>query len=281
MKQSIVLFLLCIASLQGLAAQTLPEDEYDCFVVPDSIADVGSPVRGVISQMLADRGDTVEKGQPIAVLESGTERILLSQVKARAEMTSEIAARKSDLQLSKIELARIEDLHRQGLAPTQQRDEARVGHEIARAGLAQALENQKLIMIELKRANHDLAQRTVKSPMNGVVVEQFVVPGEFIYDEPVMSIATLDPLRVEVVLPAELFGSIQKQDDALIITELNPDNPLQAQVDIVDALLDTSSGTFGVRLTLANPDRTITAGQKCSVDFRSAADILELAEEAD
>lgn len=280
MKQSIVTFILCVASLQSLASQALPEDEYDCFVVPYSTANVGSPVRGVVSQMLADRGDTVVKGQPIAVLESGGERILLSQVKAKAEMMSEITARKSDLELSKLALARLEDLHRQGMAPTQQRDEARIGYEVARAGLSQALENQKLIMLELEQASYDLEQRTVKSPMDGVVIEKYLAPGEFIFDEPIMSIATLDPLKVEVVLPAKLFGSIRKHDRALITTELKPDDTLMGRVDVVDALLDTRSGTFGVRLALSNPDLTITAGQRCFVDFNPTVGTLELAEEA-
>ena len=117
--------------------------------------------------------------------------------------------------------------------------------------------------------------------MNGVVVEQLIFPGEFIYDAPVMSIAALDPLRVEVVLPAHLFGSVQVGSKAQINPELDQNNPLHATVDVVDPLLDTRSGTFGVRLTLANENLAITADQKCTVDFLSAVTDIELAQEAD
>lgn len=265
----------------SMAQQMLPEEQYDCFIVPTTVAEVGSPVRGVVERLLVDRGETVTKGQAIAVLDSGNEVIMLSHAQARAEMQSELAARESDLELAKLELARIEDMHRQNLAPTQQRDEAQVRKQIAQAGLVQALENHKLVQIELQRANHDLAQRTLRSPTNGVVVEQFIVAGEFIYDEAVMSIAALDPLRIEVVLPAELFGSVQVGSEGLITPELDLDNPLIATVDAVDALLDTRSGTFGVRLTLANPDLAITAGQKCTADFILENSAIEIAEEAD
>ena len=41
-----------------------------------------------------------------------------------------------------------------------------------------------------------------------------------------------------------------------------------AEVDVVDRLLDTRSGTFGVRLKLPNPDLAIPGGQKCRLRFQ-------------
>jgi len=281
MIRFIFAFMLCCSFASLQAEQSLPENEHDCFIVPTRVADVGSPVRGIVERLLVDRGATVTQGQPIATLDSGKERIMVAHAQARADMQSELAAREADLELAKLELIRIEDMHKQRLAPTQQRDEARVRKQVAQAGLVQALENTKLVQIELQRANHDLAQRTLRSPMNGVVVEHLIVPGEFIYDAPVMSIAALDPLRVEVVLPADLIGTVHVGAQALINPELDPDNPLNATVNAVDPMLDTRSGTFGIRLTLPNADLAITAGQKCTVDFLSGATAIELAEEAD
>ena len=138
--------------------------------------------------------------------------------------------------------------------------------QIAQAGLDQAQETHQLTQIELQRADHDLAQRTLRSPTTGVVAEQFIVPGEFIYNKPIMRIAVLNPLRIEVVLPAELFGSIQVGDEAIISPELDLDDPLYATVDTVDALLDTRSATFGVRLTLPNDELAVISGQKRLTD---------------
>lgn len=263
-----VLFLACSHLFAG---QRLPETEHVCFIVPITVAQVGSPVRGVIASLLVDRGDAVEKGQPIAELDSGKERVMLDYAEARADVKSELAAREADLELAKLELDRMADMHRQNLVSAQRWDEARIKNIIAYAALLQALENHKLVQIELQRANHDLAQRTLRSPANGVVVERFIEPGEFVYDEPVISIATVDTLRVEVVLPAACFGRIRRDHEALITPELDVENPLRAKVDAVDAILDTRSGTFGVRLVLSNQARTITAGQKCTIDFLPVA----------
>ena len=84
-----------------------------------------------------------------------------------------------------------------------------------------------------------------------------------------LSVARLDPLRVEVVLPAERFGTFAPGDGAWIEPELGGE-ALAATIERVDPLLDTRSGTFGVRLLLANPDRTVVAGQRCTVRFLAA-----------
>ncbi len=267
MNRYYIVTILFFVSSALQAQQTLPENEHDCFIVPSVMADVGSPVRGVVARLLVDRGDSVSQGQPIAELESDMEQIMLSHAQARVDMTSELAARDADLKLATQELTRVEDMHAQLLAPSQQRDESRARKQIAKAGLAQALENRELIKIELKRAKHELEQRTLRSPTNGVVVEQFIVPGEFINDEPIMNIAMLDPLRVEVVLPANLFGSVRVGGRASITPELETDIPLTATIDAVDGLLDTRSGTFGVRLKLPNANMAIPSGQKCIADF--------------
>ena len=89
-----------------------------------------------------------------------------------------------------------------------------------------------------------------------------------------MTVAQLDPLRIEVVLQAELFGRFKPGDQATVYPEINGATPLLATVDIVDRLLDTYSGTFGVRLVLENPELSITGGQKCTLDFHDSENFV-------
>ena len=42
----------------------------------------------------------------------------------------------------------------------------------------------------------------------------------------------------------------------------------RASVLIVDKVVDSASGTFGVRVELPNPNGNILAGVKCKVNFR-------------
>ena len=260
-----------MAGARAASAADVPDSAHDCLIEPMSVADVGSPVQGILAELLVERGETVARGQPIARLESGVEAATVEHAEARAAMQSEIAAREADLELAKLALARVENLHRQDLVPAQQRDEARVRRRVAGAALVQALENRQLLQLELQRAQRLLDQRTLRSPIDGVVVERLAFPGEFVYDNPIATLARIDPLRVEVVLPARLFGTIAPGDVASVFPELDAEADLVATVEVVDALLDTGSGTFGVRLVLPNADLAVPGGQRCRVAFDGAA----------
>jgi multidrug efflux pump subunit AcrA (membrane-fusion protein) len=43
--------------------------------------------------------------------------------------------------------------------------------------------------------------------------------------------------------------------------------PLYADVSVVDSVIDAPSGTFGVRISLPNPDHQVPSGQRCRVSF--------------
>lgn len=261
--------LACLFSSTLRASDSVPAEALDCLIEPWVVSDVGSPVQGVIAQLLVDRGETVEKGQPIAQLESGVESAEVVLAQLRADRQSEILAREAELKLAALNMARLEDLHQQNLIPAQQREESTARLQIASAALTQARENQKLQQLELKRTQRQYAQRILTSPMDGVVVSQLAFAGESVYDNPVMTIATLDPLRVEVMLPTRLFGTIAVGDVAILYPELDSATPLSSTVDVVDAMLDSRSGTFGVRLKIANPDYKIPAGQRCRILFEA------------
>lgn len=262
--------LACMLGSTVSASESIPDEALDCLIEPWVESDVGSPVQGVIEKLLVDRGESVTKGQPLAQLESGVENSEVALAEIRAETQSEILAREAELKLIKLELVRLKDLHRQNVITAQQLDETTARYQIASAALTQALENRKIQQLELKRTQRQYAQRILQSPVDGVVVAQLAFAGEFVYDNPVMTIAALDPLRVEVMLPARLFGTITAGDVAHLYPELDGESSLSSTVDVVDAMLDSHSGTFGVRLKLSNPDHKIPAGQRCRIIFGPA-----------
>lgn len=244
-------------------------DTFNCLIEPMMVTDVGSPVQGVITRLLVDRSEPVTRGQAIIQLDAKAETINLEAATSRASMQSEIRAREADLVLARLNLERMRQLHDKQMVPTQKWDEAQAQKLVASAALAQAQESLKLAQIEARRAAQLLAQKTIRSPIDGVVVALQVFPGEFVYDNPLITLAQLNPLRIEVVLPAHLFGTFKPGDTALIHPEVEHARPLHATVEVVDPLLDTRSGTFGVRLTLPNSDLSIPGGQKCQLEFLS------------
>ena len=258
-----LLALFLSASVHSTAA--LATESHECLIEPMVVVQLGSPVQGIVNELHVDRSDSVAAGQPVASLKSTVELASVKQAESRARMVGEIAARKADLELARHHSQRMQTLHAKNMVSSHQRDEVAAQLHVAEAALQQAKDNFQLIQHDLTRSKALLAQRTIKSPIDGVVVEQHSFPGEFVYDNPIMTIAQLDPLRIEVVLPADQFGRYRPGDKALVYPELTPDKPLEATVDVVDRLLDTFSGTFGIRLVLNNPELSIAGGQKCQL----------------
>lgn len=127
------------------------------------------------------------------------------------------------------------------------------------------LNNRRLAELELQRTNAEVSLRTVRSPINGVVMERFLSPGEFPKQEKILKLAQIDPLRVEVYAPVSLLGKVTVGMEAHVKMEDPIGGPHKAKVTIVDRVVDAASGTFGIRLELPNPDLRLPAGVKCTV----------------
>ena len=85
-------------------------------------------------------------------------------------------------------------------------------------------------------------------------------------------IARVDPLRVEIIVPAELFGTVEKGMLAQVTPDLPNASALLANVVLVDKLIDPASNTFRVRAVLPNADKAVPSGLRCHAEIFAAAE---------
>lgn len=241
--------------------------EFEGLIEPYEFVNVGTPVEGVIEQVHVQRSTLVQKGDPLVHLESSVERAVVLRSLALAEVEGEIKLQNERVAFAKRMLTRVEELFNSEAISAEKKDQAATEVTIARAGLQKANENRMLAKLDVKRAQAILDRRTINSPISGIVVERFVSPGEFVDNQPLLKLAQMDPLRVEVVLPVEMFRNIKPGMKADIKPETKEDGNYSATVTIVDRVIDPASGTFGVRLELPNPDYQLPGGLKCTVRF--------------
>jgi len=103
------------------------------------------------------------------------------------------------------------------------------------------------------------------------VVQVLQKPGEFSstnIKDPIVKLAEIDPLYVEVILPVALYGKIKIGHRATVLPEQPIGGSYSATVKMVDRVIDAASGTFGIRLELPNRNREIPAGARCRVRFQ-------------
>jgi len=229
-----------VFTLSAVGAQEMVCNNFEGIIEPSETVEISSEVEGVIDRIHADRGNWVKAGDLVATLKSRVEKAAVELAKARVEFEKRKDARK--LELFKKKLISIHE-----------KDELET--EILLAELA------------LDEAEERLAQRMLRTPVSGVVVERHLSPGEHINKDAVMTVARINPLYVEIVVPVECYGKIKLGQSALALVEHPFKKRLKCRVIVVDRVVDAASATFNVRLRLDNPGGKLPAGLKCTVQF--------------
>jgi RND family efflux transporter MFP subunit len=239
----------------------------DCMIQPHQIVQVGSAAPGVIDRILVDRGDLVRAGQTIVQLQASVERAALAVARERAAQEGEMKVAAGSSELAQRELRRAQELREQNFVSQTFLDKQRAEAAVAGGRTDQAQERRKLAQREVDLAAAQLAQRNITAPIAGVVVERFMSPGEFVDQKPILRLAAIDPLRVDVLVPAVAFGQIEPGMKGSVMPELLQRKEHAAVVKTVDRVIDAATNTFRVRLELPNPGGALPAGLRCKVDL--------------
>jgi RND family efflux transporter MFP subunit len=265
MKQKTILLplALLLTSVSALADKV----ELDCLVRPEKYIELSSPVDTTLKQLLVKIGDKITIGQPLVQLENSVEVAKLELAKQQAESWSEVENRRVQLQYAKRNLKRVQDLYSKNSVSLFDKDKADTEVELAKIELIKAKENRKLAQLNLQKAEVELALRTLKSPIDGIVVDSYAHAGESVVDRTIMKLAQIDPLRVEVIAPAEYFGLINSGMSVDIFPEKPINKSFKARVSVVDQLIDPASGSFTVRMVLPNSGDGLVPGVNCRASF--------------
>jgi RND family efflux transporter MFP subunit len=259
--------LAALAIAAGGATRAVAEQSFDCVIDPSETVKLGSPLTGVLAEVMVQRGDTVKRGQPVAALESEIEASTVKLNRFKAESTAKIDAQNERLKLAQSRVDRYGQPR--GLVVTQDKfEEIRAEAKVAEQELIRETQDQKLAQLELDRSQAALDQRTIRSTIDGIVTEKKLSAGEFVNQEGyIVALARLDPLHVEVFLPVIYYKQVSVGMEARVHPAPPIEETYTATVSVVDRVFDPASGTFGVRLNLPNPNKTLPGGQRCKVSF--------------
>jgi membrane fusion protein (multidrug efflux system) len=217
-----------------------PADQFRGMLEPSDIVDLSSQTPGIIEEVLVERGDSVKKGQVLVRLKDAVEKATVDLAVAR-------------LEFGKRKVQRNEELFQKQLISIHEKDEMET--------------EVKLAELQVREATERLKLRTITSPIDGVVVKKQLSPGEYVGEGSIMTIARIDPIYAEVVVPVALFGKIRGGMQAEVRPEAPVNGVYRGRVVVVDDIIDAASGTFGVRVELPNPNHQINAGLNCTVRF--------------
>ena len=266
-----------LALAAGAAFQVEAAQPLRCVIEPDKVAEVGTPVIGVVESVLVDRGDVVRQGQLLAQLRANVERASVGAAEVRAQADADVQAAMANFDFQKQKLARTEELMQKKFVSAQALDQVRAETSVAEQRLAQTKEQSRLARQELESANAQLALRSIRAPFSGIIADRYVNVGERVEVKPMFRVVKIDLLRVEIIAPAALYGTVKNGMPAQITPELPNAAKLDAKIVLVDRLIDAASNTFRVRAELPNANGTVPSGSRCRAELPGVGDTTQAA----
>lgn len=254
------------------------EGDYDCVLESKSTIELQSAEDGILDRVLVQRGDRVKKGAVVARLDSKQEALIAERARIRAEGETGVRSARAQAEYRRKEFERMADLKDSNSIPQREFATAEVESRLAEIAVDTAVMEQAMAEVEYQQAKNHLDRRSIRSPVEGIVVDVTMYPGEYVHEQAtMMTIAEVNPLYVEMFMPVAEYDKVSKG----MAAEVRPEEPLgglyKAEVAVVDNVFDAASRTFRVRLILPNEDYKLPAGLRCSVRFLESSDPSNIA----
>lgn len=229
--------LLCLSVLA-----TARGEDIQGLVLPLKSVSVASPVlQEVVDSVLVEEGDTVTEGQVIVQLRAEKESLQVEQYKKVVEQRQFTA--KGAEALAKEKMMSKE------------------------AALEKQTELQ-LAQIQLRQAEVLLKEKTIRSPLAGIVVKKHKEAGESVERvEKLVDIVNIDQVYVHFYLNAKLLNVVKLDQTVQVRFPVLQDRKFEAKVSFVDPRIDATSGLLLVKVQIANPEHAIKPGMRGVADF--------------
>lgn len=217
----------------------------------DAYAEVGSPVSGRISRVVASPGDVVKTGQVLAEIESvelGKARAAEQSARAQVELAQQTLARKRGLVAA-------------GVAPARELEEAEASAKAAQAELRAARTTLAALGAAAYGNQAGGARFAVRSPVTGTVLDREVTRGQVADPaKRLFRVADLTTLWLTVHAYERDALRIKSGAVARVSFPALPGLSFPGTVTLVGSQVDVSSRTIPVRVTVANPQKLLRPG---------------------
>jgi len=217
---------------------------------------------GYLKAIYVDKGDRVHQGEVLAVLQS-------------PELDKEVADARANLWLQRVTDARKQDLVRQGVIAQQDADDSHAAYLQAKAAYQQLLALQSY---EIVRAESD-GIITARYVDPGALIPQVTTPGS---STPIVTLATLHPLRIYADVPQDLSSFIKDGDRAVVTVTQYPGRKFVGTVTRHPQALTADTRTMQVEVDLPNADSALLPGMygMLKLDVSRASAIIRVPDDA-
>jgi len=235
----------------------------------DRMTPVFAPYGGRVLEVLANKGDVVQPGQPLLVIESPD---LVSTVHDLAEARADAEKAKIAVEVSDKAAARGRNLHSLDALATKElqaaeSELARAREDDRRATAAVSVVRNKLFFFgkngdEIRQLEEsvdgEFDQRvTIRAPLGGTIVDRKVGPGQYVKPDTPDPLYLIDDLS-SVWVNADIYETHLRDAHVgapvTIAVAAYPERTFPARIAAINPTLDPATRTIRVRCAVPNPN---------------------------
>jgi HlyD family secretion protein len=219
---------------------------------------------GMVNWIGVKKGDAVTNGQVVVLLDDSEYKARLVELRGKKHQ-AEIALEKANVWHD-----RVKQLSTANVESKQVADDARLAVEAAKGSLEE-------IAGMMAGVQNYINWCTIKSPINGVVLEKLVDPNELVTPQSfggtrgpsTALIAVADPkdLQVEIDLNEADVAKVYLNQKCKVSPEAYPDRVYDGVVAEKAPEANRQKGTLQVKVQILNPDQFLTPELSAKVDF--------------
>ena len=262
---------------------------YTSSVDADLVNNISSSTPNRIKEIYVDEGMMVSKGQKLVVLDdvnivayesqvnnakAGVDGALTQVDNAKAGVNN-AQANLNNVQLNynrALELFKIGGGTKQNVdAMETQLITAKNSLATAKSALASAnstLASARSALASAERTLANARENTVlTAPISGVVTKRNYDPGDMTGQLPILTIANVQPVKVVCNISESEYSKVTKGMKVVCTFDTYGTKEFEGTVTMISPTIDTSSRTFGVEVTLPNPNNQVLPGMFGRVNF--------------
>jgi HlyD family secretion protein len=236
---------------------------------------VGSQVSGRISEMYADFGQRVKRGQVIARLDARLFAAQAEQGRANREAAAgDLEKARAQAEEADRKLMRTQALADQNLVAHAELDTAETGAKAARAAVAAATGNRSQAAAGYHQAKVNLGYTTIVSPINGIVISRNVDVGQTVaasLQAPTLfTIAEdLGKMQVHAAVSEADVGRLAPGMPATFVVDAYPDRKFRGVIRQIRDAAQTLQNvvTYDAVVDVDNADMRLKPGMTANVTF--------------
>ena len=224
-------------------------------------ADVKTEYSGIITQVYVTEWVRVQKGTPLAQLDTRELELAIQRSEAAAEVAranvvqAEVAQNRTER-----EYDRFLKLKEAGLVTQQNLDDAATEKEAAAARVSAAKAQLRAAQGELHQTQTRLAKAVIRSPLDGVVSQRSMNVGDLTGDKMVFHIVDNRLLDLTVTVPSGETGSVKVGQPLMFSTDSLPGKTFTGKVAFINPAISEADRSVKIVAEVKNEPETLKAG---------------------